>query len=147
MSTFDPDRGFTLTRTFDAPRDKVWRTLSEPDLFARWFGAEADVEITSWDLRPGGGWTAVMTYEGTEIAWAGRFVEVDAPHRIAIRITDEGEIKDTDDVLTLELSEAGDRTVLEFRQAGGGLTDKQYLEAKKGSQSFLDAMEKVVATL
>ena len=147
MPTFDPDRGFTLTRTFDAPRAKVWRALSEPELFARWFGAEADVTVTSWDLRSGGDWTAVMTYEGTEIPWAGRFVEVDAPNRIAIRITDEGEVKDTDDVLTMVLTDAGDQTTLEFRQAGGGLTDEQYREAEKGTESFLDAMARVIATL
>lgn len=147
MSTFDADRGFNLTRTFDAPRAKVWRAISEPDLFARWFGAEADVAVTSWDLRTGGDFTAVMTYEGTEIAWAGQFVEVEAPTKLAIRITDEGTVKDTDDVLTMVLVESGDQTVLQYRQAGGGLTDEQYEQSRQGTESFFDAMAKVIATL
>ena len=147
MSTFDADRGYTLVRTFDAPRAKVWRAITEADLFARWFGADLDVEITEWNLSEGGGWKAVMTYEGNAINWAGRFVEVDEPNRLAVRITDEGEIKDTDDVLTFTLTDQGDTTLVEMRQAGGGLTDEQYLEAKEGSATFFDALAKVVASI
>ena len=121
--TAPEDRGFTLTRTFDAPRAKVWRAISEADLFARWFGADVDLVVTSWDFREGGEYRATMTYEGTEIPWAGRFVEIDAPSRLAVQITDEGTIKDTDDVLTYVLTDAGDQTVMEFSQRGGGLTD------------------------
>ena len=44
--TAPEDRGFTLTRTFDAPRAKVWRAITEADLFARWFGADVDLVVT-----------------------------------------------------------------------------------------------------
>ena len=145
--TAPEDRGFTLTRTFDAPRAKVWRAISEADLFARWFGADVDLVVTSWDFREGGEYRATMTYEGTEIPWAGRFVEIDAPTRLAVQITDEGTVKDTDDVLTYVLTDAGDQTVMEFSQRGGGLTDEQYEQAREGTEGFLDAMAKVIATI
>jgi uncharacterized protein YndB with AHSA1/START domain len=145
--TFDADRGFTLNRTFDAPRAKVWRAISEADLFARWFGAQVDLTVNAWDLRQGGGWSGVMVYEGTEIPWEGRFVEVDAPSRLAVQITDAPPVKDSDDVLTYVLTEDGDKTVLEFSQRGGGLTDEQYEQAKEGTEGFLDELNKVVVTL
>jgi uncharacterized protein YndB with AHSA1/START domain len=141
------DRGYTLTRTYDAPRAKVWRAISEADLFAQWFGAQVDLVIHSWDLREGGEWTGTMTYEGTEIPWAGRFVEVDEPSRLAVQITDEGTVKDTDDVLTYTLTDKGDQTLLEIRQSGGGLTDEQYEQAREGTAGFLEELAKVAATL
>ena len=141
------DRGYTLTRTYDAPRAKVWRAISEADLFAKWFGAEVDLVIHSWDLRQGGEWSGTMTYQGTDIPWAGRFVEVDEPHRLAVQITDEGTVKDTDDILTYVLTDKGEQTVLELSQRGGGLTDEQYEQAKQGTAGFLDEMAKVIATL
>ncbi len=145
--TAPEDRGYTLTRTYDAPRAKVWRAISEADLFARWFGAEVDLVIHSWDLRQGGEWSGTMTYQGTEIPWAGRFVEVDEPSRLAVQITDEGTVKDTDDVLTYTLTDKGEQTVLELSQRGGGLTDEQYEQAREGTAGFLDEMAKVIATL
>ena len=145
--TAPEDRGFTLTRTFDAPRAKVWRAISEADLFARWFGADVDLVVTSWDFREGGDYRATMTYEGTEIPWAGRFVEIDPPSRLAVQITDEGTVKDTDDVLTYTLTDKGDQTLLEIRQSGGGLTDEQYEQAREGTAGFLEELAKVVATL
>ena len=145
--TFDADRGFTLNRTFDAPRAKVWRAISEADLFAKWFGAQVELEVHSWDLRAGGGFSATMTYEGNEIPWAGKFVEVDEPNRLSVQITDEGTVKDTDDVLTYVLTDQGDTTLLEFSQRGGGLSDEEYEQAKAGTEGFLDELAKVVATL
>ena len=33
------ENGFTLTRVFAAPRERVWREWTEPAAFADWFGA------------------------------------------------------------------------------------------------------------
>ena len=30
--------GFTITRVFDAPRERVWKEWTEPERFADWFG-------------------------------------------------------------------------------------------------------------
>ena len=81
---------------FGSFREQTTVDFTEADLFARWFGADLDVEITEWDLTEGGGGKAVMTYEGNAINWAGRFVENDEPSRLAVRITDEGSGFDPD---------------------------------------------------
>jgi uncharacterized protein YndB with AHSA1/START domain len=144
---YDSMRGYTITRVYDAPRALVWRAISERDLFARWFGAETELEIHEWDFRPQGLWRGTMTYEGTEIPWVGKFVEIDEPSRLVLAISDEGEVKDTDDVIIYDLADHGDRTELVLSQRGGGLTDEQYEQAREGTAGFLDELAKVVATL
>ena len=143
----DPERGYTLTRTFDAPAALVWRAITEEDLFARWFGAETELEIHEWDLRPDGHWRGTMTYEGQEIPWFGRFVEIDEPRRLVVAITDQPGAEEAFELITYTLSEADGRTEMILRQSGGHLTDEQYEQAKEGTASFLDELAKVVASL
>ncbi|MCU1356855.1 MAG: hypothetical protein JWM89_2273 [Acidimicrobiales bacterium] len=143
----DPERGYTLERTFNAPKALVWRAITEADLFATWFGADTPLEIHQWDLRPQGEWKATMTYEGNEMPWAGRFLEVDEPDKLVVAFVDAPVIEDVFDVMTYTLTEHGDSTELVLRQHGGHLTDEQYEQAKEGTASFLDALAKVVASL
>ena len=67
---------FSVTRTFEAPRERVWREWVEPEAFADWFGGEASevpIETVEMDLREGGSWKATMFGgpEPKEIHWAG----------------------------------------------------------------------------
>src|SRR3954470_7448707 len=80
----DTERGYTITREYDAPRPLVWRAISEAELFARWFGDQTELTIHEWDLRPGGEWRGTMVYEGGEIPWTGRFMEIDEPNRLVV---------------------------------------------------------------
>ena len=146
--SFDPDRGYTLTRRFDAPRAVVWQAITQPDLFAQWFGTEAArLDVHQWDLEPGGQWRATMHWEGNELPWSGRFEEIDEPERIVIAVIDAAEIGEAFELMTITLTEEGDKTDLVLRQSGGHLTDEQYGAAKEGSAGFLDALADVVARL
>jgi uncharacterized protein YndB with AHSA1/START domain len=143
----NPERGYTLTRTYDAPRPVVWQAITQPDLFAQWFGTEAaPVDVHHWDLKPGGLWHATMHYEGNELPWSGRFDEIDEPQRIVIAVNDAPELGDIFELMTITLSEAGDKTELMLRQTGH-LTEEQYREAQEGTAAFLDALAGVVARL
>ena len=51
---------YVLERVFDAPRALVWRTWSEPELLARWYGPGVETIIHEFDLRPGGVWKNEM---------------------------------------------------------------------------------------
>ncbi len=75
---------FTLSRTFDAPRDLVFTTLSRAEHLARWWGP------TGWewvkgelDFRPGGEFHYCMRLPGGTEMW-GKFLyrEIEAPSRI-----------------------------------------------------------------
>jgi len=70
-----------LTRTFDAPREEVFRYLVEPDLIAQWWGPDGfttpadQVEV---ETKEGGAHRKTMVLESAEIA-AGMGVPVGTP--------------------------------------------------------------------
>jgi uncharacterized protein YndB with AHSA1/START domain len=48
-------REVIITRVFDAPKAKVWRAFSEPELVVQWLGPRKyKMEIDKWDMKPGG---------------------------------------------------------------------------------------------
>ena len=55
------DRGYTITRTFDAPRDLVWQAWTDPKQFAVWFGGPTtQMPDMAMDVREGGAWSGTM---------------------------------------------------------------------------------------
>jgi uncharacterized protein YndB with AHSA1/START domain len=72
-------------RFFNAPRDRVWRAWTEPELLAQWLGPRyLTMRDCEMDLRPGGAWRFVhVAPDGTEHGFHGEFTEVDAPRRLA----------------------------------------------------------------
>ena len=54
----------TITRTFDAPRDLVFRAWVEPDLLTRWLGPrDLTMTVTTWDPTDGGRWRFTHHHE------------------------------------------------------------------------------------
>jgi uncharacterized protein YndB with AHSA1/START domain len=46
---------FVINRTFDAPRDLVWKAFTEPERMAAWWGPPGSkLHAASMDFRPGG---------------------------------------------------------------------------------------------
>ncbi len=75
---------FMISRTFDAPRDLLWKCFTDPDRMKQWWGPKgAAITASKMDLRPGGTYLYGMrTPDGTQM-W-GRMVyrEIVAPERI-----------------------------------------------------------------
>ena len=77
-ATPNTDKELVLDRLIDAPRDKVYRCWTEPDLIKQWFAPKPwttpKVEI---DVRPGGASTVTMADpEGNEYPNPGIYLEV-----------------------------------------------------------------------
>ncbi len=53
---------YVLERTFDAPREIVWRTWTDPELLSRWYGPGIKTIIHEFDLQPGGAWLNEMRW-------------------------------------------------------------------------------------
>lgn len=52
---------FEITRTFTAPRTRVWDAWTRPEALAQWFGPKGSSSIIlAFDLRPGGEWRGRM---------------------------------------------------------------------------------------
>jgi uncharacterized protein YndB with AHSA1/START domain len=134
--------GITITRSFDAPRELVWKEWTEPERFADWFGGpevHIPVATVSMDVRAGGAWRATMYAGSIEIRWAGEYLEVRAPERLVFTITDRPE-ESEHDLVTVDLSDlGGDRTEMRFLQEGGQ-SRATYERAKQGWGVFFDRM-------
>jgi uncharacterized protein YndB with AHSA1/START domain len=143
----DRERGYTITRTFDVPRELVWDAWTVPEQFARWWGGGAtQVEDVELNVEPGGTWKATMVFPNRKIFWTGRYYEVVPPERLVLDV-DDGSREEGDDVaelFTVTLAERDGATELTLRQSGGHLTDEQYVQTREGTNSFLDTMEELV---
>jgi uncharacterized protein YndB with AHSA1/START domain len=141
--------GITITRVFDAPRERVWREWTEPERFADWFGgaaAEVPLSSVSMDVREGGAWRATMFAgpDRREIQWTGEYREVDEPRRLVLTFSDQpGD--DAFELVTVELVDLGDgRTEMRFEQRGG-MSPEQYERAGQGWAGFFDRMDEGLA--
>jgi uncharacterized protein YndB with AHSA1/START domain len=81
-----------ITRVFDAPRDVVFKALTDPNLIPNWWGpAKYEVIVDRADIRPGGTWRYISRdTDGTEYAFKGVFHDVVAPERIVQTFEFEG---------------------------------------------------------
>jgi uncharacterized protein YndB with AHSA1/START domain len=142
--------GISITRVFDAPRERVWKEWTEPERFADWFGGtQSDVPLSSvsMDVRPGGSWRLTMFAEPgrREIQWEGEYREVAPPERLVFTVTDQpGEV--ADELVIVDLADLGDgRTEMRFQQRGGGLSAEEYERAAQGWSSFFDRIAERLA--
>jgi uncharacterized protein YndB with AHSA1/START domain len=135
--------GISITRVFDAPRERVWQEWIEPERFADWFGgSESEVPLSSvsMDVRPGGALRLTM-FGGPsgEIHWKGEYREVVAPERLVFTISDQpGD--EAYELITVVLNDLGDgRTEMQFEQHGG-LPPEVYEAAEHGWSIFFDRL-------
>ena len=142
--------GISITRVFDAPRERVWQEWTEPERFADWFGgadSEVPLSTVSMDVRPGGSWRLTM-FAGPgrrEIQWTGEYRQVDPPERLVFTVTDQPE-EDVDELVIVDLADLGDgRTEMHFQQRGGGLSAEEYERAAQGWSSFFDRIAERLA--
>lgn len=84
-------RELTLERTFNAPRELVFRTFTEAEHLKRWWGPTGwPLTVCNVDLRPGGVWHYCMTctdeaqkdYYGMQSWGKAVYHEIDPPKKI-----------------------------------------------------------------
>jgi uncharacterized protein YndB with AHSA1/START domain len=135
----------TYTRTYDAPRDLVFRCMTEPEHLAHFWGpvgVTTPVENITIDLRPGGAFETIMVNDadGEEYPMKAVYVEIAPPERLVFM---EPEV------------EGGMTTTITFSDVGGGRTEvvihqtnvpEPYRtpEAMAGMQSSFDKFEAYV---
>ena len=80
--TTPSDREIHVVREFDAPRDRVWRAFTEPDLLAQWWGRGNTLVVEKYELERGGHWRFVEHGPEGAHGFEGRFREVTPQDRI-----------------------------------------------------------------
>jgi uncharacterized protein YndB with AHSA1/START domain len=68
-------------RTFDAPRERVWRAFTDADQVPRWWGPHGTTTtVAEMDVRPGGKWRYVSSApDRDDVAFYGEYLEVTPP--------------------------------------------------------------------
>jgi uncharacterized protein YndB with AHSA1/START domain len=81
-----------IVRDFDAPRGRVFRAWTDPELVAKWLGPKSlSMRIDVWDARTGGSYRYSALSEDEEIAsFYGSFHEVRPDGRLVQTFTYEG---------------------------------------------------------
>ncbi len=73
---------YVLERTFDAPRELVWKTWTDPDLIPRWYGPNVESIVHSIEPRVGGLWLHEMRWSGNSNFQRVEYTEVTPPERL-----------------------------------------------------------------
>src|SRR5579863_5875653 len=84
MTTTASDRDLVLTRIIDAPRAKVFKAWTDPELLKQWFAPlPYTTPVAELDVRPGGASLIVMRGpDGAETSNRGVYLEVVANERL-----------------------------------------------------------------
>lgn len=109
----DDPREIVSTRTFEAPRERLYRAFADPAELARWWGPSGSLNtFETFDLRPGGAWRFVMRGpDGAEYRMVKAFVEVVPAERIVLLHRQAGH----DFQMTMAFLAVGGRTQLVWR--------------------------------
>ncbi|MBY8881533.1 SRPBCC family protein [Actinacidiphila acidipaludis] len=131
-------------RTFDAPRDLVWRCLTEPAELARFWGPRGMVTPIDGivvELRPGGRFETLMTGEHGSYRMVAVFTEVVPPERLAWTEPDSG-MRTTSTLL--DLGDGRTEVVIRQRHVPEAM---RLPEARAGFATSLDKLEAHLASL
>jgi len=80
--TTPSEREIRIERIFDAPRDRVWKALTDPALVAQWWGRGNKLVIERMEVRRGGHWRFVEHAPEGEHGFEGRYREVTPLERV-----------------------------------------------------------------
>jgi uncharacterized protein YndB with AHSA1/START domain len=110
-----------MERIFDAPRELVWKVLTDPERVPRWWGPRSTtMTVEEMDVRPGGHWRWVAHSAEGDAPFKGEYLEVVPPERLVrTEIFDVPPYNSGPDpaaVETMTLEDLGGRTKLVSRR-------------------------------
>ncbi len=73
------DRELRTERIFNAPRDRVWKAMTDPALVAQWWGRGNKLVIEKLEVKRGGHWRFVEHSDHGQHGFEGRYREVKPP--------------------------------------------------------------------
>jgi uncharacterized protein YndB with AHSA1/START domain len=107
-----------MERVFDAPRELVWKALTEPERIPHWWGPrKTTMTVETMDVRVGGTWRWVAhTPEGEAVPFKGEYLEVVPPERLVnTEIFDVEPFNAEHAIVTTTLEDIGGKTRLVSR--------------------------------
>ena len=132
----------TLTRTFDAPRNLVWKAWTDPKLVAQWWGPkDFTIPVCKVDFRVGGKFLLCMRGPNDWEGWTGgEYIEIVPQEKIVFSMyfaDAEGNKVQPEDIGVEHKADADAYDSVLFEDAGGGRTRVTYM----GNETMADAAE------
>ena len=133
-----------ITREFDAPRSKVFRAHTDPDLVRQWLGPRGlEMTVDRWDCRTGGEYRYIHSRDGEEFGFHGSFHEVRPEELIVQTFTYEG-APDNVALEKLVLEDLGDgRTRLVATSLGDSFEARDAMVASGMEQGIVEGYERL----
>jgi uncharacterized protein YndB with AHSA1/START domain len=145
------DTEVQLTRSFDAPRDLVFRAFTDPELVPQWWGLRSNTTVVDkLDARPGGEWRFVQTApDGSEYGFRGEFREVTPPEVIIWTFEFEG-MPGHVTVETMRFTERDGMTTITGTSVFSSIEDRDGMlqsGMEAGAAETYDRLAELLATL
>jgi uncharacterized protein YndB with AHSA1/START domain len=83
-------REIRIERVFNAPRERVWRAFTKPELIAQWWGRGNKLVIERMEFERGGHWRFIEHAPDGIHGFEGRYREVTPPERLALTFEWDG---------------------------------------------------------
>ena len=88
--TLPSDREFRLERIFNAPRERVWKAMTTPELLAQWWGRGNTLVIERFEFQRGGHWRFVEHGDDGAHGFEGRFRDISPIERMVMTFEWDG---------------------------------------------------------
>jgi uncharacterized protein YndB with AHSA1/START domain len=148
--TTPTDREIRIERIFNAPRDRVWRALTDPALVAQWWGRGKKLVIERMDVERGGHWRFVEHSPEGVHGFEGRYREVTPQERIVQTFEWDG-MPGHVAIETLVLEDLGDERTRVVNTSLFHSTEERDGMLRSGMEEGLNqsyaALDKVLASL
>jgi uncharacterized protein YndB with AHSA1/START domain len=133
-----------ITREFDAPRSKVFRAHTDPELVRQWLGPRGlEMTVDRWDCRTGGEYRYIHSRDGEEYGFHGSFHEVRPEELIVQTFTFEG-MPDSVALEKLVLEDLGDgRTRLVATSLGDSFEARDAMVASGMEHGIVEGYERL----
>ena len=144
------DREIRIERLFDAPRERVWRAFTDPELVAQWWGRGNKLVIERMEVERGGHWRYVEHAADRVHGFEGRYREVKSPERLVQTFEWDG-MPGYVAVETVTFEDLGDGRTRVVNTSLFHTTEERDGMLKSGMEQGLDqsfaALDRLLATL
>jgi len=112
-----------IDRTFDAPRELVWKAWTDPEMMKVWSAPRGfTISKSEGELRVDGTWRATMVKpDGEALNLGGKYLEIVEPERLVFThmwMDENWNAVSPHSVVTVTLTARGQKTEMNFRQTG-----------------------------
>ena len=145
------DRELLLTRTFNAPRELVFKVMTDPALISKWWGPRAyATRVDKMDFRPGGQWRFLHRGpDGNEYGFNGVYREITPPERLVYTFEFEG-MPGHVSTEHVTFEEHDGKTTIKNRVVFDSVEDRDGMlnsGMETGATETMDRLEELIATM